>query len=265
VRFIEASSRLEDTTYFVTVFEGGKPLNPETTISSGSAVAITTRGDLLTAAHVITGSMPPRKDVLEDPNVITLARKKGGQFIQYVPGRLALGLNNPAVRETLYIDLGLLRPLSPQEHVPFLEIDYEPVKVGCEVLMAGYPDDMEQVFSVDRKLRLEAQGVQRIHRDLRANQLLMIKSAMIGHRSGFNLSDGKRVVEGDILYADNELHSGASGGPIVSLDSKLVGIIAQRAVTSISTDAHPGLRVPSGSTVAFSPRAIKDWIAEIAD
>ena len=90
----------------------------------------------------------------------------------------------------------------------------------------------------------------------------MIKSGMLGYRAGVVLSDGNLTLEGDVFYVDNQLHRGASGGPVVNRDGELVGIITQRAITSVAFRETPDLKVPSGSTVAVSPRTIEPLIAQ---
>jgi hypothetical protein len=259
---INICSRLKEATYLVNAFTGQEPLNPETSIGIGSGVAINGSGDLLTAAHVVTGRIPVRQQDINDPNVIILAKTTSGPFLQYYPVICGPGLQNPYVKQPLTIDLALLRPLSPQNNVPHLCISTVPVKVGLQVLMAGYPDDMELPFSFDQVLDKSKPEVQSLFPQLQvARQLLMIKSGMIGHRNGVFLSDGKLTLGGDVFYVDNQLHSGASGGPVVNRGAEVVGIITQRAITSVSFRETPDLRVPSGSTVAVSPRTIQPLIA----
>jgi S1-C subfamily serine protease len=67
MNYIEISSALEEATYLVNSFTGQEPLNPETSIGIGSGVAINAKGDLLTAAHVVTGRLPIRQEDVNDP------------------------------------------------------------------------------------------------------------------------------------------------------------------------------------------------------
>ena len=95
---------------------------------------------------------------------------------------------------------------------------------------------------------------------LRASTLLqlMIKSGIVGYRSNFTLNDtsNNAVYNGNIIYMDNVMHSGASGGPVVDLKGTLIGIITERAITSVPFEENPKLKVPSGSAVAISAKTI---------
>ena len=258
---IEISDALVKTTYLVNSFFGQEPLNPENSIGIGSGVAINAKGDLLTAAHVVTGRIPARPEDVKDPNVTILAKTKEGQFNQCYPVQCGVNIQNPLMLEPITIDLALLRTISTQSDVPFLRLNRNPVKVGFEVLMAGFPDDMELPLSFDRTLDKKQPEVQFILPRLQiAKQLLMIKSGMIGCENRVTLTDGKLKLEGQVFYVDNQLQMGASGGPIVNQDAEVIGIITQRAITSVPYRETPDLRVPSGSTVAVSPRLILPWI-----
>ena len=239
-------------------FIGQEPLNPETSIGIGSGVAINAKGDLLTAAHVVTGRIPIRRDDIFDFTVIIVAKTKTGTFIRYHPVRCGIGIQNPLMKEPVTIDIALLRPVAEQMNVPFLQLNREPVKVGLEVLMAGFPDDMELPLSFDQALDKERPDVRSLLPGLQIarHQLLMVKSGMIGFENRVVLSDGKLTLDGQVFYVDNQLQTGASGGPVVNQNAEIVGIITQRAITSVPYQETPNLRVPSGSTVAISPRFI---------
>jgi len=264
---IEISDSLLKTTYLVNSFFGQEPLNLENSIGIGSGVAINASGDLLTAAHVITGRVPVRLEDVRDPTVIILARTNTGKFNQYYPVHCGVDIQNPLMKDPLTVDLALLRPISPQSDVPFLRLNRNPVKVGLEVLMAGFPDDMELPLSFDHSLDQQLPEVQSVLPMIQnARHLLMIKSGMIGHESSLIFTDGMLKLEGQVLYVDNQLQMGASGGPLVNPDGEVIGIITQRAITSVPYPETPDLRVPSGSTVAVSPRLILPFIEnEIAN
>lgn len=258
---IQICSRLEETTYLVNSFTGQEPLNPETSFGIGTGIAINSSGDILTAAHVVTGRIPVRKEDINDPNVIILAKTTHGPFFQYYPVICGIALQNPYVKTPLTIDLALLRPSSPRKNVPHLRINAMPVRVGTQVLMAGYPDDMELPFLLDQQLDQSKPELKSFRQHLKvAKQLLMIKSGMIGNTQGIGLSDGKLTLEGEVFYVDNQLHSGASGGPVVNREAEVVGIITQRAMTGVAFRETSDLKVPSGSTIAVSLRTLKSLI-----
>ena len=185
--------------------------------------------------------------------------------MRYAPVICGPALVNPDYKEPLTIDLALLRSPSPRRQVPYLPISHETALPGTRVLMAGFPDDMELPFSVDQRLDLSGSedDIARTRQRLRyARPRLMVKSGMIGHRGGVVLSDGKRTLQGEFIYIDNELQLGASGGPVVGADLRVVGIMTDRAITSVPFKETPQLRVPSGSTVAISPRMIETILDE---
>lgn len=252
---IEISDALVKTTYLVNSFFGQEPLNPENSIGIGSGIAINAKGDLLTAAHVVTGRIPVRTEDVKDPNVIILAKTKAGQFNQYYPVQCGVSLQNPLMKEPITVDLALLRPINTINDVPFLRLSRNPVKVGLEVLMAGFPDDMDLPLSFDQTLDKSKVPFILPGLEILRHQL-MIKSGMIGCENNVTLTDGKLKLEGQMFYVDNQLHMGASGGPVVNQDAEIIGIITKRAITSVPYLETLNLRVPSGSTVAVSPRLI---------
>jgi len=277
---IKICSKLKETTYFVNIFgHEGEPLNPETDYSVGSAVAINDKGDLLTAAHVIDPRLSLRKppwskikEDLIDPNTIILAMNNHAKLPKLNQYRLFGGitwLTTPSVKEPLLIDLAILRPLEPQSNIPYLKIRKNPTLLGTKVLIAGFPDDMELPFKLayNYEPNFEIPEVNKIHdQRLRiAKKLLMIKSGMIGSQNHATLTDGNLTLEGEVFYIDNELHSGASGGPVVNTNLEVVGILTERAITSMSTDDTPRLKIPSGSSVAFSPRFIQHKLDKLND
>ena len=73
---------LQETTYLVFVLLDSNVGQPEL-ISSGTAVAVNSRGDLLTAAHVVTTRLPVRAEDVHDPNLVILAKRKSGTFSRY--------------------------------------------------------------------------------------------------------------------------------------------------------------------------------------
>lgn len=260
---INISSKLKDVTYLINAFKGQEPFNPDTNISIGSGVAINNNGDLLTAAHVITGRTPIIREDSEDTSITYVAKTISGPLVRYIPIYCGFFLENEYLNAPLTIDLGILRPIEPQNDIPYLNISLEPVKVGKPILMSGYPDDMELPFSYDKLLILNQQEKQYVIPQLNMiRNLLMIKSGMIGHSNSITFWDKNTGIElkGEICYIDNQMHSGASGGPVVDENTEIIGIIIQRAITSVPYEDTPDLKVPSGSTVMISPRIIKPII-----
>lgn len=263
---IELASKLKLTTYFISSFTGKDPLDLETCIGMGSGVAINEKGDLLTAAHVITGRIPLRQEDIQDQNVKIVAKTETGLFIQYLPFKFVPSLNNPRLKEQLTVDLAVLRPLSPQKNIPFMPISTEPIILGEQILMAGYPDDMELPFLLDQIINQKDRTNEPVILQMSSvkQTTLMIKSGMIGHIRHITLTDGQQSIEPDHFYIDNQLHSGASGGPVVDQTGKVKGIITQRAITSVPFEKTPDLKVPSGSTIAVSAKTILPFLEKSA-
>lgn len=261
---IKISEKLSNTTYLLTTFFGEDPFNPKNIIATGSGVAINNKGYLLTAAHTITGRLPVRLTDVQDPRAITVARTINGQLSQYIPIQCGIQLRNELLTEPIQVDLAILKPLEEDKKVPFLQLCFDPIKVGLDTLMAGFPDDMESPFQVTENIDTSSELGRTLSETIKGwKHFLMIKSGMIGHVDPVILSDGKLEIKGDILYIDNSIHSGASGGPVVNERAEIIGIITQRAMTKVDYEDTPNLSVPSGSTIAISPRFISHWIDEI--
>lgn len=158
----------------------------------------------------------------------------------------------------------MLIPKQRLTGVPHFQIRESELVVGEKVLMAGYPDEMELPFSFDRHLDYQHEEVRQQRVNLEISQrILMIKSGMIGQKHGFDWKNPTNNIHisGEVMYIDNVMHSGASGGPVVSAGGELVGIITQRAITQVPYEETPGLRVPSGSGLAVTPRAFLPLLA----
>ena len=66
-----------------------------------------------------------------------------------------------------------------------------------------------------------------------------------------NTTAGEQV-ECEVMYVDNVMNAGASGGPLFNANGEAVGVISQRAVTAVDTGKEAMLKVPSGCTIALS-------------
>jgi len=249
---IDLSKKLVETTYLVHVIMLHKDNEPEL-ISSGSAFCINDAGYLMTAAHVVTGRVPIRKEDIEDPNIEIGAKTTKGKFERYIPFLTGFELNLPGyLKEPVTIDIAILKPMNSINNKEYLKIADSIPKVGTDILMAGYPDDMELPLSFDRFLNTNHEEVrQQKHNIDIAKHLLMIRSGIVGYCAGLNLIEQK--INAWSLYIDNVLHSGGSGGPIINEKGEVIGVITKRAVTSVSNEDVPGLKIPSGSTSAISP------------
>lgn len=264
--------KIENCTYVIEAYELDEKY------STGSGFAISRYGHLMTAAHVITNRLPVRPKDLNDPNVSIRAKKRGGEWISYKVGVCGPSIKLEYFREPLTVDIAILHPTVTNDDVPFLEICDEKPVIGENILMGGYPDEIELPFAFDRLFDFQHPQIKMVEQQFRkgleaARQLLMIKSGMVGAVSGFDFTDMSTHsrLEGEILYIDNVMHSGASGGPVINSRGAALGIITQRAVTSISTwekSIEEGKKLksfntPSGSGVAVTTRTMRPFLTGI--
>jgi hypothetical protein len=251
---IALCEKLKHVVYSINVIQSGH------LVSSGSGVAINERGDLLTAAHVISGNLPPRDVDLHD--LVVQAKSESTAFDNYSIVCCAISITIDQLKTPIVLDLALLKNNNSINDRQFLPISSIQPAHGINILMAGYSDEIELPFSFDKKIDFslpymkghEGKMQEVMHMWLR---LSVIKSGMIGRASAFNINDN--TLTGFTMYIDNGMHSGASGGPVINEDGELIGIITQRAITSFSTRENPGLKVPSGSTLAISPHTMFDF------
>lgn len=163
-----------------------------------------------------------------------------------------------------------MSPKKPQQNVPHLKINIDKRFVGQEVIMAGFPDEIEFPLSLDKKLKRDylrdKQSDGKLHDnfDRLKTLLLMQKYGMIGFTDNIIINPelgGDFKLKVGVDYIDNAMHSGASGGPVVNENSEVIGVISKRAVTRISSSNKtiPAHEVPSGSTLSISPRTIIDF------
>ena len=52
-----------------------------------------------------------------------------------------------------------------------------------------------------------------------------------------------------VMYINNSMHAGTSGGSVVDENGDVFGVITKRAVTSASQKRYPELEIPSGCTI----------------
>lgn len=81
----------------------------------------------------------------------------------------------------------------------------------------------------------------------------LIKHGHVGNlrRIAAENTNAAERIECDVMYIDNSMHSGASGGPIVDENGDVVAMITKRSITSASQSRYPGLEVPSGCTIGL--------------
>ena len=250
---IELCERLRNATYLVKLVAGDE------TKGHGSAVCINSDGHLLTAAHVIREEFPPDTEEAPGPEHIILGRTTSEGYQRYRPISAGISVFFPSLLKPLWIDIAMLEPLQPQLADSFMPLSLEAPAVGTEVLMAGFPDDVGLPLDFDQYLDYSVPQIRKQRQALsEARRLLFIRSGMIGLRSELNISDPEKGlrITGDVIYIDNVLHSGGSGGPIVNSRGEVIGIVTERAFTPVPLDVMPELKIPSGTAVGVTARTL---------
>jgi hypothetical protein len=125
------------------------------------------------------------------------------------------------------------------------------------LFFAGYSDEIEFPFGVDRLIPANTVGIERFRREYSygIRQIVsgpMIKSGIVGNSILLTAKSAPANVSVTAFYLDNQIHSGASGGPIVTRDGVVKGIIVKRAMTSTSDKEGTSIAIPSGSTMGIS-------------
>lgn len=238
---------------YVTVFLGDEK------ISEGTGFAFSEKGDVITAAHVVTGRWPIKIDEYRTPGLRIFCKFPGIPLVEYAVVFCAITLQVSTFSAPIQLDLAaLVAKTTPSKAVPFLRTLVHPPKLGQRVFMAGYSDDLELPFNLEKLLQPEVHGVS-VFLDAMQKGFMadmtgpLIKQGHVGNLRRImaeNTIEAERI-ECDVMYIDNSMHSGASGGPIVNENGDVVAVITKRSITSASQSRYPGLDVPSGCTVGL--------------
>ena len=232
-------------------------------ISEGTGFAISKDGAVFTAAHVVTGRIPIRESDCRDPALKVFAKFPGIPLIEYRIAICGIHIEVPSFTSNVQIDQSLLLPAAPVLF-PFEPFTIgAPPRLGEEIFFAGYSDELESPFRVERLLKPETTGarefLEAMQRGYRADMTgPLVKRGVVGNARRICTSEAatNTEIECEIFYADNSMHSGASGGPFVNRRGQAVGVIVQRATTSAAQSSDPSLLVPSGSTVGLGLQTI---------
>jgi len=252
--YSEIYQLVESACCYITVFLG------EEKVSEGTGFAFTPNGQVLTAAHVITGRWPIRHEDYQDSSVTIFCKFPGLPLIEYQLCFCCIEVEVPVFVRRVQLDLALLMPKQQITIAfPYIPAKVHPPKLGEEVFMAGYSEELELPFRVDQLLANDIPGADNFRNAMHKGYMAdmtgpLFKRGVIGnirHIVAENTAAGEQV-ECDIMYVDNVMNSGASGGPLFNAHGEAVGVISQRAVTAVDTGKEAMLKVPSGCTVAIS-------------
>ncbi|MBM0107128.1 trypsin-like peptidase domain-containing protein [Steroidobacter sp. S1-65] len=244
---------------YITVWEAGER------VSQGTGFCFRADGQIITAAHVVTGRFPIRESDYTGPDTKILVKLVGQATAEYRVGFCGLTIQVPGFQAPVQIDLALLIPRVPPERpLSFIPASTTPPQLGEEVFCAGYSDELDTAFGVERMLDRGASGAAEFLTAMTQGYAAdmtgpLIKRAVVGNsRRVIAESTSTNIrIECDLIYVDNGMHSGASGGPVVNGQGDAVAVIAQRPMTTVSSKEYPGLRVPSGSTFALSLQPVE--------
>ena len=249
----EALQRVSDACCYITVLLGDEK------VSEGTGFAYTASGEVLTAAHVVTGRWPIRDTDYRDPNQRIFCKFVRLPAAEYRVFFCAIDLDVGAFTGRIQLDLAILLPKQPfGSGVPHVTANVNPPKLGEGVWLAGFSEEVELPFNVDRLLQHDYPGASQFREAMRMGYMAdmmgpLLKRGTVGNLRRIvaeNTEAGDRV-ECDVMYIDNAMHQGASGGPLLNASGEAVGVISQRAVTRVNVGEEK-VRVPSGCTVAIS-------------
>lgn len=223
-------------------------------ISEGTGFAFTSDGAVLTAAHVIAGGFPvsPGEVDLHSRKVLVFFVQQGLQIL-YRPAICPFQIKGAGLEKPLQLDVAVIVPVEkPAAELDFIAASVDPPSLGDEMYFGGYSDEVEFPFSLDRYLSSNTEGLDVYQRALTTGVKArlagpIIKRGTVGNAIvGVAENDGKAVLKQTLFYLDNQVHYGASGGPIVDRSGIARGVISKRMVTR-SGDTE----VPAGSTLGI--------------
>jgi len=222
-------------------------------ISEGTGFAINATGDLLTAAHVITGRWPINQKDYKNPAQKIYCKFPTLPAMEYRVLFCGLEIEVPAFTRRIQLDLAALVPDRPFAcALPHIRGSTTPPQLGERLFMAGFSEELKLPFRVDKLLNKDFPGAAAFHTAMaRGYQADMtgplFKQGVVGNIQRAIAEDstsGDRI-EADVFYIDNSMHSGASGGPVFNESGDAVGVISQRAVTAVNAEKTT-FEVPSG-------------------
>lgn len=243
--------RISPACCYITIF-----LNEEK-ISEGTGFAFTPDGQVLTAAHVVAGRFPVRPGDYTTPGLKIFCKFPEVPVAEYAVAMGCPEIQVPGFKSNVQLDMMALRPKVPFSHpVHWLPVPLETPRLGQRVFMAGYSEELRLPFDVDRLLSPETAGADTFREAMEKGYQAdmtgpLFKQGHIGNIRRILASGSHGTLECDVMYVDNAMHTGASGGPLFNETGQAIGVLTQRAVTTVDVGEEK-TRIPSGSTVAIS-------------
>ena len=234
-------------------------------ISEGSGFAFLSTGQVITAAHVVTGRLPIIEADYRDPRQRIYCKFPGRPQLEYTVNTCGLEVKVPGFSNSLQVDIATLVPKQAVQDAPFLVANTNPPQLGEIVFAAGYSDELTAPFRLNELVPGGVSVLNESFQSAGGGYLTdlggpIIKRGVIGNvircEAKFE-SDKELHIE--LFYIDNSIHSGASGGPICNVHGEAVGVITERSITSASQASMPGLVVPSGCTIGIGLQPLRIW------
>ncbi len=231
-------------------------------VSEGTGFAFSTQGEVLTAAHVITGRWPIRKEDYRDPSQKIFCKFPGLPVLEYSVMVCSVEIEVPAFKRPVQIDLAVLLLNADNAAIP--QIPYIPSittapRLGEQVFMAGYSEELELPFQIEKLLSSSFPGVAEFLKAMNNGYQAdmtgpLFKRGVIGNIRSVvaENTEAGDCFQCEVMYVDNAMHSGASGGPVFNMRGEAVGIVSQRAVTAVDSGDRGMLPIPSGCSIAIS-------------
>lgn len=234
-------------------------------ISEGSGFAFLSTGQVITAAHVITGRMPIIESDFLDPELRIYCKFPSRPQQEYIVNTCGLDVRIPGFSKSLQVDMATLQPKQqPTQDFPFLLANTNPPQLGELVFSAGYSDELSAPFQLDELIPGGKVTLNQIAQSAHTGYLAdlggpIIKRGVIGNIIRGEAKIGSKEFHIELFYIDNSIHSGASGGPVCNVHGEAIGIITKRSVTSASQEAAPNIVVPSGCTIGIGLQPLRMW------